>query len=235
MIIVLMVFFAVAAFLSAFLIHQRVWRWCLTTVMFIGLIASVVGMVANAHNHFGMVKQTTTTREEIFTAGDATQNVGMLLYQNIGTDGQSKAYIYRTKQQAQPTTSPNMRQDMSLEETLAAVKISGKDTSIAGTRAYVETQKTSYVYQDEWAKVLFGIADNHQEIVAIHQTFQVPANWIVLSTQQAKALQAHQDELTKQMQADPQQAQAFAQLQKSDPQRAAVMQVQAIQRFLENK
>lgn len=236
MIIVLLVVFAVAAFLSAFLIQRQWLRWSITTLMFAGLIGSVVGMVANAHNHFGMVQQTRTTRQEIFTAGDAQQGFGMLLYENIGTDGQSKAYIYRAAADAQkPTVSPNMRQDMTLEETLAAVKISGHHQSIAGERAFVVTKKTTYVYEDEWAKILFGIADNQQEIVSVDQTFEVPASWIVLSTQQAKTLQANQAQLTKQMQADPARAQALARLQQTNPQRASEMQVEAIKRFLENK
>jgi hypothetical protein len=236
MIIVLLVVFAVAAFLSAFLIQRQWLRWSMTTVMFVGLIGAVVGMVANAHNHFGMVQQTRTTRQEIFTAGDAQQGFGMLLYENIGTDGQSKAYIYRTAADAKkPTVSPNMRQNMTLEETLAAVKISGQHRSIAGDQAFIVTKTTTYVYEDEWAKVLFGIADNHQEIVAIEQTFEVPASWLVLSIQQAKTLADNQAQLAQQMQADPAQAQALARLQQTNPQRAAEVQVEAIKRFLENK
>ncbi|HEY4399470.1 MAG TPA: DUF4811 domain-containing protein [Lactobacillaceae bacterium] len=233
MIILFLVIFAVLAFLSAFLIQNTPLRLVATTIMFAGVIASVVGIVANSHDQFGMDKVTTTTKRQIYTAGTKDQGFGMLLYQNIGTDGKSKAYIYRAKADDKDVTvTPKLSKTMTLEQTLENVKVSSKQVATSGNKAYVTTKKTEYVYKADWAKFLFGIANNDHQVIKVVNTYAVPANWLALSTDQAATLKSKQADLKKQAMANPQQAMALAQLQKTNPDKAAALQVQSIKKVL---
>ncbi|GMA70090.1 hypothetical protein GCM10025879_13360 [Leuconostoc litchii] len=62
MIILIMAIFAILAFLANMMLENRIIRITTTAVMFVGLIISVIGIIANMHDHYGM-KQVTTTEK----------------------------------------------------------------------------------------------------------------------------------------------------------------------------
>ena len=75
------------------MLENRVIRLLTALIMFIGLIISVIGIVANMHDHYGMKAVTTTKTANLYSEGDANQGFGMLLYQGVGTNGK-KMFIF---------------------------------------------------------------------------------------------------------------------------------------------
>ena len=65
MIILIMAIFAILAFWANMVMKRPILRYLVTIIMFAGLIASVVAIVANMHDHYGMKTETTTVKKEI--------------------------------------------------------------------------------------------------------------------------------------------------------------------------
>ena len=64
MIILIMALFAILAFLASMTIKKSGIRYAVTLIMFAGLILSVIMVIANMHDHYGMTSVTTTTKKE---------------------------------------------------------------------------------------------------------------------------------------------------------------------------
>lgn len=222
MIIIILALFAVLAFWSNMTIKTAVVRYATTSLMFIGLMISVVAMVANMHDHFGMKTVTTTTKTQIYSAGSAQQTFGVLLYQSVGTAGKENVYIYKATPTAEKTTlaKPDL-------------KTTSSRVAVSGNRAYKVVQRTRYVYRNNGYKFLFGWADNNQQLKHRHVIYQVPATWVAMTPDQAKSLSAKLAPKTPEAQASAaaQQAQLAA-LAKSDPDKAAALQVAQIKKVL---
>ncbi|CAK8054344.1 DUF4811 domain-containing protein [Eupransor demetentiae] len=187
MIILLLLIFVIFAFYTILYLEKPLWRILGGVIGFAGIIASVALITANMHDHFGMKTETVTSKTQIYSAAStaSSDDYGVLLYQPLGTNGKENVYIYRSqKNSLQPKpTEPDL-------------KTTTKRQSISGEKAYLYTKTTRYVYKNGFWSFLFGWADNNKEIKTRTQTYQIPDNWIALSTAQAKQLQ-------KKLKADP--------------------------------
>ncbi|TYC46360.1 DUF4811 domain-containing protein [Leuconostoc litchii] len=225
MIILIMAIFAILAFLANMMLENRIIRITTTAVMFVGLIISVIGIIANMHDHYGMKQVTTTEKKQIYTAGGANQGFGILLYQGIGSNGEENVYIYKhsAKTTKNYVAKPNLKTTSSRQ-------------SISGNKAYKITKTTRWVYKNNTYKLLFGIADNNKTVKHRHTTYQVPETWVALTTTQAKSLSAKmapKNDAEKIAAAEKQkQLSALAQ---TNPDKAAQLQVQAIKAALNIK
>lgn len=223
MIIIILALFAILAFWANMTIKTVVVRYVTTAVMFVGLILSVIAMVANMHQHFGMKSVVTTTKTAIYSAGSAQQNFGVLLYQGVGTAGKENVYIYKASPKAVHTTLA--KPDLNTTSSRVAVD---------GNKAYKVVRTTRYVYRNNAYKFLFGLADNNYQLKQRHVTYQVPATWVAMTPEQAKSLSAKMAPKTPEAQAGAaaQQAQLAA-LAQADPDKAATLQVVQIKKVLE--
>ncbi|MGQ2286236.1 DUF4811 domain-containing protein [Leuconostoc suionicum] len=225
MIILIMALFAILAFLANMMLENRITRLTVTSIMFLGLVISVIGIVANMHDHYGMKQVTTTKKEQIYTAGSANQGFGMLLYQAVGTNGKENVYIYKTSSDAKKThvAKPDLNTTSNQE-------------SISGNKAYKVTKTTRWVYKNSTYKLLFGIADNNNSLKHRYTTYQVPSTWIALTTAQAKSLSAKMTPKTDaEKVAAAEQQKQLAALAQTDPDKAAQMQVKAVKTALNIK
>ncbi len=64
MVILIMALFAILAFLASMTIKKSGIRYAVTLIMFAGLILSVIMVIANMHDHYGMTSVTTTTKKK---------------------------------------------------------------------------------------------------------------------------------------------------------------------------
>ncbi|MFT8673884.1 DUF4811 domain-containing protein [Leuconostoc mesenteroides] len=225
MIILIMAVFALLGFLANMMLENRAIRLLTALIMFIGLIISVIGIVANMHDHYGMKAVTTTKKRQIYTAGDANQGFGMLLYQGVGTNGKENVYIYKTSSDAKKTfvAKPDL-------------KTTSRRESIAGNKAYKVTKTTRWVYKNNTYKLLFGIADNNKSLKHRRTIYQVPSTWIALTTTQAKSLSAKMTPKTDaEKAAAAEQQKQLAELAQKDPDKAAQTQVKAVKAALDSK
>ncbi|MGO0155159.1 DUF4811 domain-containing protein [Leuconostoc mesenteroides] len=226
MIILIMAAFALLGFLANMILENRVIRILTTLIMFIGLIISVIGIVANIHDHYGMKTVTTTKKEQIYTAGDVNQGFGMLLYQGVGTNGKENVYIYKT-------SSSDAKKNFVAKPDL---KTTSRRENIAGNKAYKVTKTTRWVYKNNTYKLLFGIADNNKSLKHRRTIYQVPSTWIALTTTQAKSLS---DKMTPKTDVEKaaaaEQQKKLADLAQKDPDRAAQVQIEAVKAALDIK
>lgn len=225
MIILIMAIFAILAFLANMMLENRSIRLVSTSIMFIGLIISVVAIVLNMHDHYGMKQVTTTDKEQIYTAGSSSQGFGMLLHQAVGTNGKENVYIYKTSSDAKKThvAKPDL-------------KTTSNQQSISGNKAYKITKTTRWVYKNDTYKLLFGIADNNKTLKHRNTTYQVPSTWVSLTTVQAKTLSAKMTPKTDaEKVAAAEQQKQLAALAQTDPDKAAQMQVKAVKTALNIK
>lgn len=155
---------------------------CLFAVVF---IVSGIFVVLNDHNEFGMEKTVEKKQIDLVSSGDK-EMLPILLYQPLG-DGKEKVYLYRT------SDSEELKKTGTDQVTNQVVQ-SKDDASF--------TQETTYwVYENNFYKLLFGIADNDHKYANQSNTFSLPDTWQVLSADEAKALgeymNANKEELSK--------------------------------------
>lgn len=170
MIIITLILCTFALFLSS-VFGKGLWRGLLMTIFGLGFIASIVLIVQNDHNHFGM-KTVTETKSTTLVSSADSQGLSMLLYHPLG-NGTEKVYLYRTNnQQAKPKATQT-------ENTTNQVKVVTTPPKLVTTTKY-------RVYKNNQAKFWFGIAGNDHEFVSRNNRFEVNQNWLTLSDQQAK-------------------------------------------------
>ena len=184
MILVLLVISTIALFLTFVYMKSSATRLVLTAIFGVALVASLVAVVANDSQHFGMEKVTTTKTTTLASAG-SSKAMDLLLYQSVGTADKHRVYIYKQ------TASQKK-----VSHTTANVKTANRVKKTTGSAKLV-TKTTRWTYRSNAMKFWFGIADNNHELVKRQNTFYVKKTWIVLSTTQAKKL----SQLVKQQQA----------------------------------
>ncbi|BDZ30333.1 DUF4811 domain-containing protein [Lactiplantibacillus sp. WILCCON 0030] len=174
MILVVLVFSAIALFLTFVYMHQNATRLILTTIFGIALVASLVLVIENDSQHLGMTKVTTTKTVPLKSAGSSQMD--MLLYQSIGTADKNRVYIYKTMtdQKKVSTTKANVNTANHVKTTTGSTKL--------------VTKTTRWMYQSNAAKFWFGIANNDNQLIKRTNTFYIQKTWVVLSTSQAKQL-----------------------------------------------
>ena len=187
MIIAILILFVLLAFYSTVYIKKRSLSNILSVIFFIGVIGSVFAIVRNDHDHLGM--KTVTEKQTVDLVSAAPKKgMNMLLYQQVGTKGKENVYVYKTdKSQKKP------------KHTKVESYISNKVVTDNGNAKLVQESKYR-VYKSDFMKFMFGIADNDHQLVSRKNTFHVNKDWLVLSTDQAKALQKKMKDKTYQAQ-----------------------------------
>ncbi|CAH1851505.1 DUF4811 domain-containing protein [Convivina praedatoris] len=220
MILLILFLFVALAFISLMFLDKQ--TYVIGGVIgFIGIILSVGLITANMANHFGMETKVTTHKSMMYSATNS-KGYGVLLYQPVGTSGKENVYIYRKHEQDQKPTivKPDLTMTTNRQE-------------IAGNQAYRVIKDTRYVYKNDFWKLMFSIAGNDGELKKRQVTYQLPQNWIALTTQQAKNLQAKMTPKTDEEKAAvAQQQEALAELAQNDPDQAGIKQVQQIKATL---
>ncbi|MBS9335159.1 DUF4811 domain-containing protein [Fructobacillus sp. M1-13] len=178
MIIFLLILFVILAFLSIMLIKEMKVRVLATVLSFAMVALSLVLLTGNAHEHWGMKVKTTTEKSQIYSAQD--QNTyGVLAYQQLGTSGKEKVFVYKNKQDAKDTTvkKPDLQTTTKIQD-------------IAGNQAFEQTTTKEYVYENGFYQFLFGIAGNNHDVKSKTVIYQVPETWIAMSTADGAKLKA---------------------------------------------
>lgn len=142
-----------------------------TGVLFLG---SLFLVYANDHNHYGMKKVTTTETSTIYSASPSKQ-LPLLLRQDVGTNGDYQVYIYKTDPQKKAT---HTKADYDIHNTVQ--KVSGSDATLT-------EKKTVWRYKSNFWKTLY-MNQNQNQLIYQRNTIKVPANWTLLTPNQAKAL-----------------------------------------------
>ncbi|EPH95719.1 hypothetical protein D920_02246 [Enterococcus faecalis 13-SD-W-01] len=169
-ILVLILSVLLFAFLNVF--AKKTWQTFVSFIFGAIFVASLGLLVANISNHFGMEKVTETKTADLVSSADSDAN--MLLYQPLG-DGSEKVYLYKTKEdQKKPTATGTDSVTNKVVET--------------SDKAQKETKTTYWVYKNDMYKFWFGLAGNDHEYDKKVNTFKLPEDWVVLSTDQAKEL-----------------------------------------------
>lgn len=176
MIIYLLVLAVVCLFISMALIPKALPRIITSFLFAIIIVGSMVAMVSNDREHFGMKKVTEETSSKIYSPSPSKQ-MPMILYQNIGTKGTERVYIYKkTEDQKKPGHTP-------INNTSNVVKNSNNED------AKLVTKTTRWVYKSNAYKFWFGIAGNNHKLINRHNIFYIPKDWQSFSTTQAAKLQ----------------------------------------------
>ncbi|KRK97366.1 hypothetical protein FD04_GL001384 [Secundilactobacillus odoratitofui DSM 19909 = JCM 15043] len=185
MIVALIIIFTVLAFMAFIYIENKAISNTLTILTIIGLCVSSYFAVANWKNHYGLEKYTTTTTQTIYSA---SPKMDMVLYQPIGTANKHQVYVYKTSKDAKKTTHTQTS-----SETFNKVK-----TTTGKTR--MVTTVTRWRYKSNAAKIWFAFTGQNHKFIKRTNTIYVNKNWLVLSAQQAKALQKQMKSKTYQAQ-----------------------------------
>ena len=134
----------------------------------LGFLASLSLIVLNDKDHFGMTEVTQDKTFELKAVVQAKM-ANMLLYHRWAMV--PKKFIYITHQIKRNYKNRNGKRH----------KHSSKDAQKSTL-----VKNDEMVYQESWAKTLFGLADNDNQFAKQENTFNVASDWLVLSADQAK-------------------------------------------------
>lgn len=177
MIIVVVLGLAILLFISMVSISKPLWRLLTSLVIAVLLAVSILFIVLNDNNHFGMKKVTTTETTDLISVSPS-KRLKMLLYQDVGTSGKDRVYIYKqhNTQKKATTTNPDP------SNTTNKVKVTSKTPRVV-------TKTVRWEYKSNGYKFWFAIAGNGHKLIKHHNTFEINKDWLTLSTAQAKKLQ----------------------------------------------
>ncbi|KRM68211.1 hypothetical protein FD06_GL001425 [Apilactobacillus ozensis DSM 23829 = JCM 17196] len=174
----------------------------LISSLFFGLLTtlSVILIIANFNNHFGMHK-VTYTKSSVLASN--SKDINVLLNQPIGTSGKDKVVIYKTNlNQKKPlNTSTDKTENRILQ---------------GETNARLVTKKTKWEYKNDSYKFWFDFAQKPNRYKTVNY-FYIPKDWLNLTVKQAQALPKIIEKVKSQMgnsnnpQAMKQAAQSFVQ------------------------
>ncbi|GAF36612.1 DUF4811 domain-containing protein [Lentilactobacillus farraginis] len=186
MILVTLGICAILSFVCFVYIQNKPLSWILTILSVIGMVISTVFIVKNDTDHYGMKQETKTTYQPLYSVSPSKQ-MKMLLYQPIGTANKHQVYIYQKSENAKKKSHTTVN-----DTTNHVIKGNGVPR--------IETQTTRWQYQNGAAKFWFGIAGESGKLVKRVNKLYVNKDWLVLSTDQAKALQKKLKDKTYQAQ-----------------------------------
>lgn len=179
MIIALVIITTILLFICMTAIKPASLRIVLSSLCAVVIVASMVLMVKNDREHFGMHRVSQTKNYSLVSTASSA-NTSMLLYKAIGTAGKEKTYLYKTTEQ------PKKIQHTDPDPGKSQVKVVQQNGTAA---AKLKVVTTRWQYRNQTAKFWFGIAANDHKLIKRKYTFSVGNNWFVLSTSQAQALQ----------------------------------------------
>lgn len=177
MIIVAVIGLAILLFVSMVSISKPLWRAITSLIIAALLGVSLLFVVLNDSNHFGMKKVTTTTTTDLISVSPSKQ-LKMLLYQDVGTSDKDHVYIYKKHNSQKKSTTTNPDPTITTNK----VKITSKIPQVV-------TKTVRWEYKSNGYKFWFAIAGNGHKLIRHHNTFEINKDWLTLSTAQAKKLQ----------------------------------------------
>ncbi|MFT8726556.1 MAG: DUF4811 domain-containing protein [Liquorilactobacillus ghanensis] len=189
MIIAAVIIAALLLFICMTAIKTAALRNTLSILCAIAVVLSMVLMVRNDREHFGMHRVSRTQNYSLVSSAGSTPS--MLLYKSIGTAGKEKAYLYKTSNQ------PKKLQHTNPDPEKSVVKVVQRKNA----KAQLKVTTIRWQYRSQAAKFWFGIANNNNKLIKRKYTFNLGNDWFVLSTTQAKALQKQIKQKQSQMQA----------------------------------
>lgn len=163
----------VLSFIFFIYISNKPTSYTLTALSLLLAIVSMVFIIKNDRNHYGMKQVTTTTTTQIYPVGN--KQMQMLLYQPIGTANKHQVYIYQKQHD-----SKKKSHTQTTDTTNKVVKVNGS--------THLVTNTTRWEYKNDAAKFWFGIAGENHKFVKRQNIFYVNHSVQVLSVKQAKAL-----------------------------------------------
>ena len=163
MVIILLAVFAILTFISWIKIENVPAR--VTSGLISGglLLATVLMLVANFNNHFGMEKVTKTETKTIYSAGGSKVPAGMMIAQALG------------------------------KHIVEAVKKTATYKLIDTDKATVTTKTTRWEWQNDFFKLMFGFGGEGHSLYKQQTVVKLPKDtWVVMTPAQSKAVQAKQ-------------------------------------------
>lgn len=124
-------------------------------------ILSLVLVVANDRNHFGMERKTETSQIPLISSEPGDEEV--LTYESVGTKGE-KVYLYRT-----------VKNPKKLAQT-GQLNVKNEVTYTAST-AVLEKKEVVWVYKNHFYKQFFGIVKNNHQLEHETNTFKLTEKW----------------------------------------------------------
>ena len=176
MVIVLTFLGAVCFFLSIMFTRSRASRIVLATITGLVFVGSTALMTLNYSQHFGMHQVTTTTSRQIYPVN---AEMPLALYQPVGTSGKDDVYIYKTK-----PSQTKLTHTQANEYTHSQVK-----WKKSGDPRLVTTT-TRWRFKNDFYKVLYAWSGMDGTLVKRTNTLEYPRTYVLLTTKQAKQLQA---------------------------------------------
>jgi len=175
MVIISILICAVLSYYFAVFIQNKKVGYTLAGIFIVIFIGSIVLLVSNEYDHFGMKKVTSEKTEQIQTVQKGNN---ILLYKELGTSGKEDVYIYRTPETAKAKNPDHTK-----------AKLHVTNTVKKGSSSNTLTSKTTrWEYKNGFYSFLFSISGNNKEFVKQSNTFHIGDDWIVLSTTQATKL-----------------------------------------------
>lgn len=234
MIIIIVIVLTALAFWSWMFIKNNITRWIIGGASLLLLALSILGLTLHFSNNWGMKKVTTTTTQQIYTAGEISAPYGMLIKAEIGKNTNNYVLVYRNNENDKKPTTNFMPDEKHITE---AVKKSATYKLVNSDKAQVVTTKTTRQFSSNFMKFLFGVGGEQNELVKKRSVVEVPRDtWLVLTEQQVIKLQKEAPVLQAQMQTwlsgDPSAAKWVQGMQEKDPQGYAKLQVQEIKKLL---
>lgn len=173
MIVITLIIGVVLSFVFFIYISSKPASYTLTGLSLLVAIVSMVFIIQNDHDHYGMKQVTKTRTEQIYPIG--SKQMQMILYQPIGSANKHQVYIYQKSQDAKKKSHTQ-----TTDTTNKVVKVNGT--------THMVTNTTRWEYKTDAAKLWFGISGENHKFVKRQNILYVNKSVQVLSVQQAKAL-----------------------------------------------
>lgn len=234
LILVLIVIFMIGTFFGFMFIKNTFAHWLVGGLSFL-LLATSVGMLTfHIKDHWGMKEVSTSRTHEIYTAGDSSAAYNLMIKAEIGKNTNNYVFVYRNEEDAKKPDTNFTPDEKHISE---AVKKSATYKMTDASKATVTTTTTRRVWASDLYKALFSMDDEEGDLVKQRSVVSVPKDtWLVLTQDQVEKLTkeapAMQAQMAAQLKADPAKAAELAQLQKTNPEAYAKMQVEQIKTLL---
>jgi len=207
MILYILVILTILVIISWMLIKNRPTRIIAGTITTLLLLWAVILASLSLSEHYGMKKETTTSKaSQIYTAGDTSSPVNMLIVKKVGNDSDNYVMIYRDKASDSKASAhfvPNQKNITNAVKKSATYK---EDDSIDTSTSQTTTSR--WVWKSDFYKKMFDLSKYDKKIkkddnlISKKTTVTVASkDWVVLTADQAKKLKSSQAEVTPEQQA----------------------------------
>lgn len=165
-------------FIVSYVVMQHgIGRVILYVVSFALLVFSLTAITAADNWHWGMKKETVTTTKQIKPVSAIKQmDMNMLIEQKLGTKDE-KIVVYKLSDKGKT------------KHTQVDVNTTNKYKHVKSDDAKLVTKTQQYVYKNSFFKLLFAGLGDGSVYKSRTNTFELPDNYVVLTSKQAKDLQ----------------------------------------------